>query len=804
MMGVEDTVDDVDVDVEMSEVQPWEESKALLADTEAQDGADNSQDEEGATSVGRHHHRPKKYRDADDEFAWQAKGGRYEKLRWRSWSLTLKIFIPLIIAVVLVVAAALFAYPRLFPRRSMLSISSPDTRVENFRRSPDDYILSPDWDFNEPPTIRQYHFNISHGYINPDGVYRSMLLVNGQFPGPMIECNEGDIVQVTVENHAVNATSIHWHGLFQNGSNWMDGTVGISQCPIAAGWKFTYEFNVTGQHGTYWYHAHQGVQTSDGLYGPFIIHSKEEQDFQQLAYSSDRVIMLQDHYYEQPSSLLVQYMAPDMENEEPIPDGALINGQAVRDCSISPQYECDNSTADMAVFNLAPNESHRLRFINVGSFAAFQVDLDEHELALTEIDGTDVLPERMHWLKLLPAQRYSVVVGADSTTSKSFWLRATMLQWCFADKKPELVHQTRAIMQYSQDQTLKSVSLPTSSDWPGAPDNNCKDMDLSAVVPSSPERPPNSADQLIYLRSNFEIGAYRLSRGSFNHSSYKPNIYSPSLHRTIDGLNSHNATFLHTLPTNDNDAAQRARRRSLKHVDAFARNLDDYFSNDRNDVLDEELRRRSQSSSPLDLGVEEKRDPADIDAVSSRQPDVSADIRHALTSAHVNTAAFNPSTELTLQTPPSSPITIDILIDNFDDGTHPIHLHGYKFWILDSGRGYLNRSTYDSKYQHLNEPSSPGAKLPPPPLRRDVTGLSTYEWILLRVTLDNPGLWAFHCHVGWHTEAGMLMQFLVMSDAIAEWKIPHANRELCQMEGLEKGAGVMDDGMYKEWLTGHG
>ena len=48
----------------------------------------------------------------------------------------------------------------------------------------------------------------------------------------------------------------HWHGLFQEGTTYADGPVGVNQCPIPPGDSFLYEFEVLDQAGTFWYHAH--------------------------------------------------------------------------------------------------------------------------------------------------------------------------------------------------------------------------------------------------------------------------------------------------------------------------------------------------------------------------------------------------------------------------------------------------------------------------------------------------------------------------------------------------------------------
>ncbi|KAK7963907.1 multicopper oxidase [Apiospora saccharicola] len=78
----------------------------------------------------------------------------------------------------------------------------------------------------------------------------------------------GDRVIVHVSISLRNeSTGIHWHGIQQVGTNQMDGPVGVTQCPIPPGSRFTYNFPVT-QAGTYWWHAHIEGQIADGLRGP--------------------------------------------------------------------------------------------------------------------------------------------------------------------------------------------------------------------------------------------------------------------------------------------------------------------------------------------------------------------------------------------------------------------------------------------------------------------------------------------------------------------------------------------------------
>lgn len=75
---------------------------------------------------------------------------------------------------------------------------------------------------------------------------------------------------VDVHNHLKhNGTSIHWHGIRQLNTMHMDGVNGITQCPIAPGDSFTYNWTAI-QYGSSWYHSHYSVQYADGALGPMV------------------------------------------------------------------------------------------------------------------------------------------------------------------------------------------------------------------------------------------------------------------------------------------------------------------------------------------------------------------------------------------------------------------------------------------------------------------------------------------------------------------------------------------------------
>ncbi|THW00187.1 hypothetical protein D6D26_05756, partial [Aureobasidium pullulans] len=115
-----------------------------------------------------------------------------------------------------------------------------------------------------------YDWNIEWVIAAPDGIARPVIGVNGQWPCPSIDVMQGDRVVINVYNGLGNqSTALHWHGIHQRGTNHMDGATGTTQCPIAPGQSFQYEW-IADQAGTYWWHSHNMGQYPDGLWGPLI------------------------------------------------------------------------------------------------------------------------------------------------------------------------------------------------------------------------------------------------------------------------------------------------------------------------------------------------------------------------------------------------------------------------------------------------------------------------------------------------------------------------------------------------------
>ncbi|KXS09097.1 multicopper oxidase [Gonapodya prolifera JEL478] len=260
-----------------------------------------------------------------------------------------------------------------------------------------------------------FTLNLRTENVAPDGYPVQMKLANHQIDYA-IEVNAGDTVSVTVINNLGAPTSIHWHGMFQRGTPWMDGAGGVTQCPIPPGGSYVYTFNVGQQVGTYWWHAHYISGYVDGIRGPFIIH--DPKDPYKGQYSEEKVITLVDHYHNT-SAYLLDYCA-----FEPVPESGLINGVGVYDCKFAkPGSGC--RPASPYVLNFTPGKTYRLRLINEGAMAPFEFSIDNHVMTVIESDGVYTNPTVVDNVRILPSQRYSVLVTANQRVS-NYFIRATM------------------------------------------------------------------------------------------------------------------------------------------------------------------------------------------------------------------------------------------------------------------------------------------------------------------------------------------------------------------------------------------
>ncbi|RMX73769.1 hypothetical protein D0869_13271 [Hortaea werneckii] len=330
-----------------------------------------------------------------------------------------------------------------------------------------------DWTPNTGMT-RRYEWSVAKEKCSPDGVEIDCLLVNGEFPGPTIEANWGDIIEVKVTNDMVEeGTSIHWHGILQKNSVWMDGVPGYGQCPIAPGASFTYRFQAD-LYGTSWWHSHYSSQYASGLAGPVVIHGPKNAD-----YDVDLgPIFVNDWYHEYYTEVTEALFAPLPEVNIPRSDNNLINGKNSFDCS-KTSLPC-KPDAPLASFNFTSGKSYRMRFINPSAAATEKITIDGHKFTVIANDFVPIQPYETDVLTLAVGQRSDVIVEATGEPTDSVWLRAYKPQVCWPSNGGD---EVKAAIFY---QDADHSQPPTSTAGPNAYSNNCNNDPLEKTQPYYP------------------------------------------------------------------------------------------------------------------------------------------------------------------------------------------------------------------------------------------------------------------------------------------------------------------------------
>lgn len=175
------------------------------------------------------------------------------------------------------------------------------------------------------------------GWVNaaPDGYSRPVIAINGQWPPPPLHVDVNDTIIAHVTNSLGNeTTSVHWHGMWQQGTPEMDGGAGITQCAIPPGESFTYEFTAYPA-GTFWYHSHDMGQYPDGLRAPMIVYDSENEN--QPHPSEQYILTVSDWYHDQMPGLINSYLTtPNFDGRMPNPNSSLVNEGGSTSISIQP------------------------------------------------------------------------------------------------------------------------------------------------------------------------------------------------------------------------------------------------------------------------------------------------------------------------------------------------------------------------------------------------------------------------------------------------------------------------------------
>ncbi|KAF1931350.1 multicopper oxidase [Didymella exigua CBS 183.55] len=578
-----------------------------------------------------------------------------------------------------------------------------------------------------------FKLELTWGPGSPDGYTRDMIFINGQYPGPLLELQQDDWIEIEVVNSMSFNSSIHFHGIHQTNTPWADGVPGLTQRQIQPGKSFKYNWHAD-QHGSYFYHAHSRGQIDDGAYGPIIIEPKAglskpfdkiapaQVELLEEAEASAAPLLLSDWRHRTSEETWADQLASGLESAICM-DSLLVNGKGAVDCwsreeitkftspGIAPvltlgglemtdkgcfppalfQILLGNnsvlnpSALPQSVFEVCtPTQGSReiikvphdrkwlaLNVISSAGIDTFAFSIDEHPLWVFVVDGHYIEPVKIDVLTVANGDRYSVFVELTNPGEKNeFGIRIASLALA------QLI-DTMAVFSYSKGHDEYEISH--------GPYTNSTGLQLTSTPYTDRAGNPISANVTV-----------------LDHASTTP--FPPQFPQPAPKPAQ---TFFLTTGNVGNSYTWALNATPFSPV-----------------ILD--------NAAPV------------------------------LYSLPILESGDN---NITIVTQNNTWVDLVFLVPNLQQPPHPIHKHGNKAFILGAGTGpfpgrtVAEAATAQPESFNLVNPSYRDGFVTPPSADKPT-------WLAVRYKVENPGAWLLHCHIQSHLNGGMAV---IILDGTNEW-----------------------------------
>lgn len=586
--------------------------------------------------------------------------------------------------------------------------------------------------------------------LTVDGVYKLLFAINGELPGPPIVVYEGQTIEVSVKNGLSNeAFTIHWHGMIQKNTPWMDGASMVTQCPINPGDTFLYRYKAEPR-GTHWYHSHQGTMRTDGVAGPIIVLPRNKRtDIPEV--EEEFILMIQDwnrnsssleshviqhfnmHLYSNNFNCTTDCYKPthsvDGTNMGVVPfHSGLINGKG----HYYPDKGEDPLIPELPLetFNVKPDKYYRFRIINAAMLFSFRFSIDEHTIHVVATDGNDVEAESAQSIIMSSGERFDILVKTDGNPRKNYFIRAETIEVKNRHNEPNRPGRVTAILRYED----------APEELPKTERETCTRQNVCKVLNCPYKLYPSEAHIRCLSTAHFRSTQEMIKRQpvplpprgediredflNFHYAGFKGSPF-------MAAINGYKFEFPTCPPQITYDVPARTCFNDCQDHDCGA--------------YCECTHTLKYDQMPLNAGVQ---------------------------MVLVNKDEFAGATN------------------------HPIHIHGHHVHILkiaypevDEETGIIVKATpdircagKDCKYPSWAKEEWAGGNVPDlnlrnPPLK-DTVVVPRMGYVVLRFPLDNPGYWYMHCHMEAHQLEGMTL--IIKEGLHSAQKKPPKNFPTCR------------------------
>ena len=582
--------------------------------------------------------------------------------------------------------------------------------------------------------------------ITVDGyTFRSVITVNEQFPGPALRVRVNQIVSVEVTNLlASEEVTVHWHGMHQVKTHWMDGVHHVSQCGIAPGTTFQYIFRAWPA-GTHWYHSHTGAQRTDGLFGALIVtedsdtintveskispfmdipenHTMTLLDWQQKS-SIDLFTLIHSGipYYTDVTPPTMSPMGPTSSV-----DGGevgavtfwsgLINGKG-------RHLDVNYTKSRLSIFDVDYSNTYRFRVIGAQSLYAFRLSIDGHKLKVIATDGHFVNPVDVDFLIVHSGERYDFLLETKNSSEpmQNFMIRGETLE------ENNTNHTAEAILHYNSLEPQ-----PQSPDYEEIESNS-----------------PRKSDE---CEANLNMNCTALNCPFEN---YPPSYGIRCIH--VDKL-----TLLNPLPEDSN----------LPNYESEQQIFLNFGFEGASQTSSINSVNFKGPSSPLSLlndkdfsEIENKERCKEIESCDTNPTGL---LKESCFCMHMVDVPYNKSIQMVFSATGPDPNDLTNFLN-----AHPVHLHGHSFHVVEIGFGGYNEvGKLESSSEDIecigeftcvtgrwrNDPlQGLTGKIPNNAPLKDTVLLPAGGYVVVYIQSNNPGFWFLHCHIEVHQLEGMSM-----------------------------------------------
>uniref|UniRef100_A0A0E0ML41 Laccase n=1 Tax=Oryza punctata TaxID=4537 RepID=A0A0E0ML41_ORYPU len=360
-------------------------------------------------------------------------------------------------------------------------------------------------------------------------------------------------------------------------------------------------------------------------------------------------------------------------------------------------YNCSAPT-----FELKQNKTYMLRIINAALNTPLFFKVANHSFTVVAADACYTKPYNTDVVVISPGQTVDAIMlpdtGVAAAVGGRYYMAVIPYNSAISAPPDRLYSLTKgtAVVEYAGG---SETSPPVLPDLPVYNDTATAHRFLSNMTALVPNRVPLAVDTQMFVT----VGMGDTFCGP-DQTRCMPN---PPINGTIFASSMNNASF--ELP------------KTISMLDALYRNsTDGVYTRDFPDT------------------------PPIVFDYTGEAPDLNETLKHTFKSTKVKTLPYNSTVQMVLQN--------TRLVSK---ESHPMHLHGFNFFVLAQGFGNYDETTDPAKFNLVD------------PQERNTVAVPT-------------GLWFMHCHFDAHLDFGLGMVFEVQNGPTPETSLPPPPSDLPQ------------------------